>query len=246
VLIYKDFGGIKNRENKKIKKKMIIRSAHLNKIGKVDIIKLKRNNLSKVIDLRTKIELEEKPDIKIDGVKYIHIPIFKEKTAGITHESENNRIEALKNMPNIADLYRTMVTDEYSVLQIKKIINEIVNSDDFSILFHCTAGKDRTGIIAMLILSILDVDIYEIIKNYLHINRIQKLKANIYYFLIKLKIKNKELALKAKRFCIVDEEYLRVAMESIDDKYGNIENFIKNELEITDEMKERFKMKLLE
>lgn len=245
MLIYNDLGGIRNKENKVIKKNMVIRAASLNKIGKIDILKLKKHNLSKVIDLRTSVELEEKPDVKIEGVKYIHVPIFKEKTVGITHEIENNKIEVLKNMPNMQELYSTMVTDEYSVMQLKNTINEIVNSDNFSVLFHCTAGKDRTGVVAMLILSILNVDINEIIKNYLQINKTQKLKGNILYLLIKRITKDTELALKGRNLCVVDKEYLMAAIKSIEDKYGNMDNFIKNQLGITDEMKEQFKKKVL-
>lgn len=245
MLFYKDLGGIKNKENKTIKKNMILKSTNLNKLKKADIKKLKLNNLSKVIDLRTDTELNEKPDIKIPNVTYLHIPIFNEKVAGITRESESNRIESLKNLSNISDLYKIMVTDEYSILQIKKIINEIVNSNEFSILFHCTAGKDRTGVIAMLVLSILDVDMEDIIKDYLYINKIQKTKANIYYFVVKCFTKNKNLALKAKQFCIADENYIKATMQTICNIYGSVDNFIRNKLNITDEMKRNFKRKIL-
>ena len=243
--VYKDFGGIKNAENKVIRKNMILRSINLNKLKKADIKKLKKSNLLKVIDLRTNIELKEKPDVKIENVKYMHIPIFEEKTAGITHEKEDNLIDSLSKIPDMTNLYIKMVTEEYSVLQLKKVIDEIVNSEDFSILFHCTAGKDRTGIVSMLILSILDVNVDEIMKDYLYINKRNLLKASICYCLVRIKTNDAKLALKIKQVMIADKNYLTAAIDAIVEKYGSVEKFIKDELEITDEAKEKFKSKIL-
>ena len=55
-----------------------------------------------------------------------------------------------------------MVTDEYSVSQITKVFQTILDNKNGSTLWHCTEGKDRCGIISALFLSILDVD-YSII-----------------------------------------------------------------------------------
>lgn len=244
MFVYKDFGGIRNAENKVIKENMLMRSINLNKLKKADIKKLKKSNLSKVIDLRTNIELKEKPDIKIENVKYMHVPIFEERTVGITHE-EDNLIESLSKIPDMTNLYIKMVTEEYSVSQLKKVINEIVNSEDFSILFHCTAGKDRTGIVSMLVLNILDVNMDEIMKDYLYINKRNLLRTNICYCLIKIKTRNAELASRIKQVMIADENYLVAAIYAIEKKYGSVESFIRDELGITDETKEKFKSKIL-
>lgn len=245
MFVYKDLGDIRNSENKVIKKHMLLRSTNLNKLTRFDIKKLKKTNLVKVIDLRTNTELKEKPDTKIENIKYIHVPIFEEKTAGITHEKEDNIIDSLSKLSDMTSLYVKMVTEEYSILQLRKVINEIVNSEEFSILFHCTAGKDRTGIVSMLLLSILDVNIDEIMEDYLYINKINLLKANICYLFVKIKTGDKKLALKIKQVIVADKKYLMAAINAIQKKYGCIENFIKDELGVTDEVKEKFKAKIL-
>ena len=139
-----------------------------------------------------------------------------------------------------------MVTDEYSVSQLKQIINEIVTSDENAILFHCTAGKDRTGIVANILLYILDVDEKEIIKSYLEINKRNSVKAKLCYYIIRIITWNKELALKTKNYLMVSEECFEETKKAINDKYGSINDFIKNELGISDKLKEEFKERILQ
>lgn len=245
MLVYRDLGGIKNKEGKTIKPNMIIRGKSLYKLKNKDIQKLKTFNLSKIIDLRTAVEIDEKPNVKIDNIKYLHMPIFKEKTAGITHEKEQSKLKMLLNMMSIENLYKLMVTDEYSISQLKSIIHEIINSDKHPVLFHCTAGKDRTGVVAMLLLNILDVDEESIMKNYLEINKTHKPKANLFYVLINVLMWNKELAKKARSYYMVHERYLETALEAIKETYGSIENYITEALGVTNEMKQEFKNKVL-
>ena len=245
MLLYRDLGGIKNKEGKVIKSNMIVRGKSLYKLKKKEIEKVKSYKLAKVIDLRTAVEVDEKPNTIIDKIKYMHMPIFKEKTAGITHEKEESKLKMLMNMVSIENLYKLMVTDKYSIEQLKNIIHEIINSDTYPVLFHCTAGKDRTGVVAMLILNILDVDEKIIMSNYLEINKKHKPKANLFYGLINVLMWNKELAIKARSYYMVHESYLETAIAAIKETYGSVETYIKEALGVTDEMKQAFKDKVL-
>lgn len=246
MLIYRDLGGIKNKEGKAIKHNMLIRGKCLYKLKKKDIEKLKSHNIGKIIDLRTAVEIDEKPNEKIENIEYIHMPIFKEKMAGITHEKEESKLKMLMNMVSIKNLYKLMVTDEYSVSQLKNIVHEIVNSKTYPVFFHCTAGKDRTGIVAMLLLYILDVEEEKIMENYLEINKKHKPKGDLFYYLIRILMFNKKLAIRAREYYIVDKAYLNTATHAIEEKYGSMENYITNVLGVTKEMKEEFKNKVLE
>ena len=87
----RDFRGIVNTDGKKIISKDFIRSNHLHDLSEEDIRILKKEyGLVKIIDLRTKLETEQKPDTKIEGVEHIHIPVFDESAIGITHEADTD------------------------------------------------------------------------------------------------------------------------------------------------------------
>ena len=244
-MLYRDFGGIKNKEGKIIKKNYLLRSANLSKINSRTLQRLEKYHLYKIIDLRTSEEISEKPNKIIAEAQYIHIPIFNEKTIGITREKDIGIKEMLHALPDLAGLYRNMVTDEYSVAQLKQIIHEIIDSDGYPILFHCSAGKDRTGIVALLLLSILDVSEDEIMKDYLYDSKKHKLKSLGLYLTLIFMTRDKELASRVRKYYLVDEKYIRSAMQAINEKYGSMDAFIKNEMCVSTIYKEEFKRRTL-
>lgn len=232
MFVYKDFGGIKTKDNKTIKNNMIIRSSYFYDLTPEEIELIKSFNLKEVIDLRTKREVEEKPDYILNDVKYLRCPLFKEAKVGVTHEKVNDMLEVLFNMPHLSLIYQGMVSDEDSIKMIKKVMNEIILGDNYPILFHCTAGKDRTGIIAFLTLYLLNVDYETIIEDYLEINEKNKDLAEKFYQYAKTRTDDDTKALKAKRLYLVDRSYIEAALNKINELYGSLDNFIENKLEI--------------
>ena len=244
-MLYRDLGGIINKDGKVIKKNYLIRSANLSKIDKRSLQQLKKYHLYKIIDLRASEEISEKPNKIIAGAQYIQIPIFNEKTVGITREKDIGIKEMLHALPDLAGLYKNMVTNEYSVAQLKRIMHEIIDSDGYPILFHCSAGKDRTGIVALLLLSILDVSEDKIIKDYLYDSKKHQLKSLGLYFTLIFMTRDKELASRVRKYYLVDKKYIMAAMQAINEKYGSMDIFIRNELGVSDVHKEEFKRRVL-
>lgn len=65
---------------------------------------------------------------------------------------ENIKLSGAKNV-------RDIVTDDYSVSQLKKVFEVIADTDrEKAVLWHCTEGKDRCGITSALFLSLMNVD----------------------------------------------------------------------------------------
>ena len=137
-----------------------------------------------VIDLRTPIESAEFPDVLPEGVEYLQIPLLKDAAVGITHETGSDPMTIIRNlrknpeklmemMPDFKALYTDVVTDEYSRSQLDKVVSTLKQNAKKGIctLFHCTAGKDRTGIVSMALLKSYGVSDEEIIKDYMRTNR---------------------------------------------------------------------------
>lgn len=243
----RDFGNTVNREGKRIKPRCFIRSNALNGLSTRDIEKLKHEyNLKTVIDLRTQTEIEEKPDKPIFGVNYIHIPVIEESAAGISHEKEIDKKEIFNNLPDMRTMYRSIVADSYSVSQLKKVFRIIADNDDGAILWHCTEGKDRCGLTSALFLSLFDVDRTVIYSDYLMTNNASSKNAKKYYFLALLITKSIKKAEQVRRIFRAEREYLDAAFAAIDEEYGGVDAFLKNQLGITDELKSNLKSKYLE
>lgn len=119
------------------------------------------------------------------------------------------------------------------------------NSDEKAVLWHCTEGKDRCGLISALLLSIFDVGKDEIYNDYLLTNKASSKNAKKYSFLIFLISGSREKSRKIKRVFSAEREYLDSAFSAINETYSDLNSFLKNELGITDEIKEKMKSKYL-
>lgn len=191
-----------------------IRSAHLHDMTEADAMTLRiKYNLKTVIDLRTTVEREELPDRVMDGVTYLQVPLFDEARIGISHEKRNQAGMALPNMPA---LYQSIVTDEVSVVQIKKVL-EVINDPKRTgaILWHCTEGKDRCGIISALFLLSKGVDRETVIRDYLKTNEIAESRAEQYYEMVLEKSRNTAMAERVRDVFLAKHEYLEPIMDRL-------------------------------
>jgi protein-tyrosine phosphatase len=92
------------------------------------------------------------------------------------------------------------------------------------LLFHCTAGKDRTGLAAALVLYALDVSESDIWRDYLLTNQLYKRNStgvtNLAPDVLKIVWE-------------VQESFLQASLEQIQTSHGNVHNYLSNELGIT-------------
>lgn len=245
----RDFAGTATRDGRVIRDRMFIRSNHLGNLTCEDIVKLKDEyHLSKIIDLRTDVEAAEHPDVKITGVTYLHLPLFASAAVGLTHEKGTN-IRSNKDMriPDMADLYRLVVTDTYSVSQLKAVFSEITagmslcGENPGVTLWHCTEGKDRCGIVSALFLTLLDVDEAVIMDDYLLTNRVSIKRARKYFWKVFLFLFSLKKARLVRKILMADAGYLNAALDAINETYGSSAAFLHDVLGIDDDAREKLK-----
>ena len=177
----RDLGGIDDV----IPQGLFLRSGKLSILTPTECAELcKRYNIQCIIDLRTPVEAAEFPDPLPEGVEYLQIPLLKDAAVGITHETGSDPMTIIRNLrkhpeklmemiPNFYALYTDIVTDEYSRSQLDKVVETLRKNADKGIttLFHCTAGKDRTGIASMALLKSYGVGNEDIVRDYMRTNR---------------------------------------------------------------------------
>jgi protein-tyrosine phosphatase len=245
----RDFAGTETRDGRVIRDRMFIRSNHLGNLTCEDIGKLKDEyHLSKVIDLRTDVEAAEHPDVKIAGVTYLLLPLFASAAVGLTHE-KGTGIRSNKDMkiPDMADLYRFVVTDPYSVSQLKTVFSEIIagmsgwSENPGVTLWHCTEGKDRCGIVSALFLTLLGVDEAAIMDDYLLTNRVSVKRARKYFWKVLLFLFSLKKARLVRKILMADTGYLNAALDAIKETYGSADTFLHDVLGVDDSARERLK-----
>ena len=231
----RDFGDTPTGDGRRIIRNRLIRSAKLTKAERQDLEYLKKEHeLDTVIDLRTFSEIEEAPDICGD-LNYLHMPIIETFKDGVTHEKKETR-----RFPDMTEIYIDIVSEPNHVRNIRKILKTIMNrgSEEGAVLWHCSEGKDRCGLISAMVLKILGVNEDIIIQDYLETNKINLPKAEALYKKI-LSSAGEEFARGVYQAYIADERYLKAAFEKMGD------NFIENVLQLDQKAVEEFRNRLL-
>lgn len=221
----RDLGEYKNSNGKVLKDHLYFRSDNTNNLTDADIQKLKEeHNLKCVIDLRYDSEIASAPDklSNAPGIKYCNVPLVISK-------------EQMKNLINgnvdLGDLYIEFLTQKDMVKTIFDIIAEV---EDGSILFHCVNGKDRTGIVAALLLGLNGVTKEDIVNNY-----------SATYELIKDNEAVKKGIEKYGTDVIFksEPEYMSKLVDYVINHYGSFENYLLScgiSQENLDKVKDRF------
>ncbi len=186
VLNLRDLGGLPLANGEGVVPHgLFLRSGKLSVLSSERCTKLcQKYHIDCVIDLRTPVEAVEFPDPLPDDVKYIQIPLLKDAAVGISHETGSDPMtiirrlrknpEKLKEMvPDFKTLYKDVVTDAYSRKQLDTVVDTLKRNAEKGLctLFHCTAGKDRTGIVSMALLKSYGVACKEIVNDYMRTNR---------------------------------------------------------------------------
>lgn len=110
--------------------------------------------------------------LELPGVKRHHVPVFKDedytpislaKKYGLASSSSSPSTNG-NSGANYLQAYRDILLSGSSAF--RQIFLHILTHPSRPLLFHCTAGKDRTGVFASLVLSLCDVDNEVIVADY--------------------------------------------------------------------------------
>ena len=195
---------------------LLFRSDVLYNLNPKEKALLRDNNIKVIIDLRGPDEVEHLKDTNIKAINFINLPLLPEKK-----EDEPSPIVTIKHMtlPDMAFAYRQLVLkdrkDSWS-----KIFNVLLENNDGAILFHCSAGKDRTGVVTAVILTALGINKDIIYKDYLLTN-----EKPLYYKKMALEMdpESREIFLD---YFQAKKEYLDAAFDEINKQYGSFNNFL--------------------
>lgn len=154
---FRDLGGYRTADGRHFRTGIVFRSDGLHLLSAADLEKLaKEIKLGHVIDLRSQEEVEEVGRGAIaDQTETHHVPLF----AGVSARSDK-KFEMPEDM---GDLYFMMLTfGEQPIVEVIRLLSEVREPA----VFHCAAGKDRTGVISAVLLSLVGVPEETIVADY--------------------------------------------------------------------------------
>lgn len=242
---FRDLGGLKCPNYFHIKNDMIFRSPELSANDDGDISFLNKIDVDYIIDFRTKEEIKSRPDFVFSNIKYINVPMYNGGKYKYIIVSVKAKIRVLLLSKKNAIKLKQNKIDSYMEMPFSKSLNIIFALMDNGkrFLFHCTEGKDRTGVTASVIEYCLGRNKEEILIEYLKSNDLRPPKDRSWL----LKYGYSKELINNMSFCEhTQEELFEIAIDSILTKYGSIDNYLTCCFNVTEERKEKWKKIYLE
>ena len=170
----RDLGGIAARNGRVVKPGLLFRGSALSDATEHDNDVLFGDlGIACVIDLRCGWELEAKPDRIPDGVEYLHIPFYDLEKVGIeyTESSEGTKIVGRDVACEPSHFYRSL-SNRLTTAQMGQALDEAFahTTAGRPVYIHCSGGKDRVGIMSLLVLEVLGATREDILDDYLCTN----------------------------------------------------------------------------
>lgn len=251
----RELGGYVLPDGRKVRRGLLLRGGMLNGASEADMNKLQKEyNLVCNFDFRTKMEVMTAPDIPLPGVAYMWLPAIDEQTEALAGNSLPQ--EAYTNLPswlvaNSANalvqeaahrLYLDMVFNEYTQLQYAAFFQTLVNTKSGSIYWHCSQGKDRTGLASTFLLTALGADRDLIMQDYMISYEYYREDVERLFAQVKTEAEKKVIL----TFIGVNEEYYTEALDLIDKRYGSLMAYLEGPLCVTRDDMEVLKARYLE
>ena len=228
----RELGGYKTEDGRSLKWGVLYRSDKLSELTDADQEYLLQLGIKRVVDFRSSEEKQNEPDQLPSTLKYIEMPIeadgaIRPKVEAILKGDLNEDVGAI-----LVETNKEFISDFSGVY--KGFIESLIENQEPT-LFHCTAGKDRAGFAAALVLLAVGVPEKIVIEDYMKTNKYTEETIQDYINKINLYSLGSVDAEILRPLLGVEERFIRAALDEIKQKYGNVENFIRDELKIRDE-----------
>ena len=238
---FRDIGGYATSDGRHVRQGLLFRSGALAQLTESDYQALARLNIETVCDFRQDWEKQSAPTRwpGRNAPELLSLP--NPGQAGPTY------VERLANGATAADMTAYMLR-AYETVAVEHApsyaatLRRIVNSDR-PVLYHCTSGKDRTGVFTALLLSFLGVSRSTVFEDYLLSNDYVATPPRIEAAAVQLKASS---AAAVKPLLRVERTYLETAFRVIDERYRSLNNYRRTALALSDEDLNRLKARLLE
>lgn len=236
---FRDMGGYKNKDGLHVIWGLVYRSADMSKLTEADLQLLKEKKVDYDVDLRGTQESAQAPDKINPGTDYILCP------AGSDNMDWVKSIAKLKGNQGDSLMLSYYGDTRYLADRYKPFFDKLLNlPKGESLVFHCTAGKDRTGIGAALFLYSLGVPKETIFEDYLASNYYRKKEnAKLSAQMIQFMHVDPEVT---KGIVSVKKEYLDATFKAIIKQYGSVDNYLKTQIGLDDHKISILKSKYLQ
>ncbi|MGV0168016.1 tyrosine-protein phosphatase [Furfurilactobacillus sp. WILCCON 0119] len=233
---FRDLGGYQTIDGHTTVWQRVVRSASLNQLDRADRALLTNYGVHTILDFRTNKELLRAPDQVPAGAKDYHTPILAvddTRSSATRKELRDDLSEPGYGYRQMIQTYHEMIADDYSQNAYRMFFDYLLANQQGVVLFHCTAGKDRTGLGAIMLLSALGVPEETILQDYMLTNQTSKP-----IFDAKMTELDGDGASQAVKdnvtaLWVVNEDYFAAAMDEVKTQAGDMQTYLSDKIGLT-------------
>lgn len=238
---FRDIGGYETVDGSFVRWGLVYRTGVLTYLTPSDFTYLRQLGVRVVCDFRTHQENEQAPEKWVPGSAATMIPVpigSEDGKSGIASfqkfaQSHPTVTQFKQMMERIYSTFVFQFSPEYA-----RVFSQL-KQDHLPIVYHCTAGKDRTGVFTALLLRVLGVPMQTVLKDYELTNRYfmsrtdntdtsQRARAQAEKMMKMLTPEERQVLMAA------DPAYLKATFAAIDKRYGSFDNYRRQALGLSD------------
>lgn len=259
----RDLGGYAVQDGRRVRDGLLLRSAHLAEATDADLQYLSQLPTAAVIDMRKEDEKKGKVDRTVPGAEYIPLPIDatgnagagmteKEKKKFTGHKKfEVNKIIVAaafnKKAQEVArEMYPILLFRPESQERFAAFFRHVLAAERGAVLYHCSQGKDRTGIASALLLAALGADRETIVADFDATNKVYEADVKKYTRRVRFWGGKDEEVAVVKAFLGCNTDNFIQALDRIDREYGSLDAYLHGPMGLTDEDIQTLRARYLE
>lgn len=191
----------------------IIRGASLHRLTERGVGALRDEGVTAVVDLRSGVERRDTatPDLGFAGIRMVAAPVF---------EQDGSPVGMREAFPGYATVYQRLL--DIGRTAYRRLFETIAETDG-RVLFHCAAGKDRTGVGAVLLLSLAGAGADDIVRDY-SVSR-ERLAGAMPFFEKNMRERGGDVS-KLAALMASNPEDLRATLVHLDERWGGADGYL--------------------
>lgn len=244
---FRDLGGYQTEDGRRVKPGLLFRSDQLDRLTDADLATMEGLRLAYVVDLRTESERAREPDRLPRGARHIILDVSADADGSLGGDMRKAQaaIAAGRGVELLEAANRDFVSLPSAQAAYRALFALVADPATGPLVYHCTAGKDRTGWASAVLLSILGVPRERIFYDYLASNTYLTQKNAVILASLKasgapIDPANLEPVLGVRR------AYLDSAFAEVDRIYGSMDAYVRKGLGLSDAQIDMIRRKYLQ
>jgi protein-tyrosine phosphatase len=225
---FRDIGGYPTASGQQVRTGLVYRSGSLGHLTESALIQLQAMDIKLVCDFRSQQEMNAEPDRLPQNPRpfYLHSPLVDPNEK---QEQRRRFMALLFNRQQFTDMlpeYYTRVAIDANAHLYGDLLRRLSDPANLPAIFHCAAGKDRTGIAAALLLRVLGVAPETVIADYSLSNRFHQHFYEAGQKAIQPLVRFGMSASDIQPILLANPENMRITLAHIDQHYGSVERYL--------------------